>query len=101
MEEVIFDIDPQDCLIVSHGVDDDINLLCENGFCFDQFVHRYCTYNNARKLLKRKKDLKLRDVAKEGGYILFNEHNAYADVWGTLYAFCFLNELENSQNEIV
>ena len=54
----------------------------------------YDTYKKARKMLKRDKWLTLKDVAAEDGYFMFNEHNAYADVWGLLHAFSFLKQKE-------
>lgn len=101
----ILNINPikNDWLIVSHGLKNDITTLERNGFSLQGYNNRYCTYNHAKKLLHRNERLTLRDVAAEGKYFMFNEHNAYADVWGTLYAFAYLNELENtrSRNEII
>ena len=56
--------------------------------------NQFDTYTNAKRILRRKDKLTLKDIAAEGCYYVFNEHNAYADVWGTLYAFCFLKERE-------
>lgn len=90
----MLDIDLKDTILVSHGVQSDMALLEHTKFPFKKIKHRYCTYTNAKRLLGRKDSLTLRDVAAEGCYFMFNEHNAYADVWGTLYAFCYLKDLE-------
>lgn len=91
----LLDIDVNNCMVVSHGIKNDLDILFHNGIDFKKIKTHYCTYNMARKLLKRKDKLSLKDVAADGGYYMFNEHNAYADVWGTLYAFCYLKEREN------
>jgi hypothetical protein len=54
--------------------------MSENGINFNKIKNRYCTYKNAKRLLKRDNCLTLKDVAAEGCYYMFNEHNAYADV---------------------
>lgn len=69
-------------------------LLEQTKFPFKKIKNRYCTYLNAKKLLGRKDNLTLRNVAAEDCYFMFNEHNAYADAWGTLCAFCYLKDLE-------
>jgi hypothetical protein len=38
--------------------------------------------------------LTLKDIAAEAAYYLYDEHNAYADVWGTVMVFSYLNSLE-------
>lgn len=96
VEDHLLDIDVDDCTVVSHGIKNDLDILLHNGINFKQIKNHYCTYNIARKLLQRNNKLSLKDVAAEGGYYTFNEHNAYADVWGTLHAFCFLKEREAS-----
>ena len=94
VEQVISNIDVNNTLLVGHGIDNDMRLLDENNFCLSRFSNRYDTYKNARKKLKRDKFLTLKDVAAEDGYFMFNEHNAYADVWGLLHAFVFLKEMK-------
>ena len=39
-------------------------------------VTGYCTYNNAKRILKREKKLTLEDIANEAGMPLSNKHNA-------------------------
>lgn len=95
VQDCLFDIDLNDCLIASHGIKNDLAILYINGINLKTIQTHYCTYNMAKKLLHRDNQLSLKNVAAEGGYYMFNEHNAYADVWGTLHAFCYLKELEN------
>lgn len=93
----LLNIDANNCTVVSHGIKNDLEILIDNGidfYCKDQ----YCTYEAAKKLLNRSSNLTLKEVASEGGYFMFNEHNAYADVWGTLHAFCYLKEIEDEIN---
>lgn len=96
VNEVILDIDKTDCLVVSHGLKNDLELLLNNGINFKEIQEHYCTYDNAKKLLKRNSGLTLQDIALEDGYSAFNAHNAYADVWSTLHAFCYLKEIEDA-----
>ena len=95
VSEVMLDIDVNDTLIVSHGVQNDLELLAANGIDLKKIKNHYCTYTSAKKLLKRNNKLTLQDVATESGYCMFDAHNAYADVLGTLHAFCYLKEIEN------
>jgi DNA polymerase III epsilon subunit-like protein len=89
----LLDVDVNNCLLVSHGVKNDVDILRRNDFALSKIKNHYCTYNMARKLLKRNSKLGLADVAAEDGYFMFDAHNAYADVWGTLHAFCFLQNI--------
>lgn len=86
-------INNENCLVVSHGVKNDLHVLEANNIQFNIDNH-YCTYNNAKRILQRDNMLSLDVLAAESGYALFNAHNAYADVWGTLNVFCYLKELE-------
>ena len=95
VEQVISNIDVNNVLLVGHGIDNDMRLLDEHDICLSRFSNRYDTYKKAKKMLKRDKFLTLADVAAEDGYFMFNDHNAYADIWGLLHAFAFLNRLEN------
>lgn len=80
-------------LVISHGVKNDLDMLLANGFNLKVIPNHYCTYNSAKRILKRNERLSLRNVAEEGCFMLFDEHNAYADVWGTVFAFARLDEL--------
>ena len=98
VQDCLLDVDPNDCIVTSHGVKNDLELLYRHGIKFKDCKTHYCTYNMARKLLHRTDHLSLKAIAIEGGYYAFNEHNAYADVWSTLHAFCFLKEYEYASN---
>ncbi len=82
VEQGILNINPNkgDVLLVSHGVKNDLDILARNGFTLKQYQNRYCTYNNARRLLKRNEQLTLHDIAAADHYYLFNPHNACSDV---------------------
>ena len=95
---VISNIDVNKTLLVGHGIDNDMRLLAEHEFCLSRFCNKYDTYKQAKKILKRKNNLTLADIAAEDGYFMFNEHNAYADIWGLLHAFVFLNREENVED---
>ena len=90
VEETLFDVDVNNTLIISHGVKNDLDILRKHEIQLAYIPNHYCTYNMAKKYLKRNNKLGLIDIAAEDGYCMFNAHNAYADVWGTLHAFCFL-----------
>jgi DNA polymerase III epsilon subunit-like protein len=95
VDEAMLDIDMNKTMVVSHGLDNDLQLLYNNKINFKKAKGHYCTYNAAKRLLNRENHLTLQDVAQDSGYYMFNSHNAYADVWGTLHAFCFLKEIES------
>ena len=97
-KDCLLGISTNNAIVVSHGIKNDLDLLYNNGIDFKQIKTHYCTYNMAKKILKRKDRLSLKAVAMEGGYYAFDEHNAYADVWSTLHAFCYLKERENAVN---
>lgn len=99
VDEIIFGVDIFNTLIVSHGIKDDLRILEDNGIDLKQIRNHYCTYKNAKRLLQRDSQLTLKDIAAEGCYYIFDEHNAYADCWATLFAFCYLNELEFGSKE--
>ena len=61
----------------------------------------YCTFTNAKRILKRTHNLKLDDLARECGYYLDGAHNAYHDAWATVAVFCWLKKLDGENyNEI-
>ena len=97
VQEIIKSTVPPNTLIVSHGVKCDIEILKSNGIDWSNYDH-YCTYENSKKILNKTTNLTLKDIAALDGYYLFDEHNAYADVWGTLHALCYLKSQE-SKNE--
>lgn len=94
-----------DLLVVSHGIYNDRQTLLNNGI--DLYINKnnkeiqgICTYNAAKRLLKRDKKLTLLDVAAEAGVFLSNTHNAFDDTWATISVFCLLTKLEEeAKNE--
>lgn len=99
IEEILGELDPAATLIVGHDIKNDLSILKENNIDFTQFSNYYCTYQMAKKLLNQKSNLNLKSLAANGCYYSFNEHNAYADIWATLAAFCWLNKVENETKE--
>ena len=79
-------------LVISHGVKNDLDMLLANGFNLKVIPNHFCTYNAAKRIFKRNERLSLKDIAAEGCFIMYDEHNAYADVWGTVFAFTELNK---------
>lgn len=77
-------------LIISHGVKCDLHILKQNGIDLTSYPS-YCTYEHSKAFSQQ---LTLAEVAVMDGFYLFNEHNAYADAWGTLHAFCYLQQKE-------
>lgn len=100
VDRVVFNIEPGNTLLVGHGIDNDMRLLDNCKINLSRFFNRYDTYKKAKQILKRNTNLTLTDLAAEDGYFIFNEHNAYADVWALLHSFCMLNRMEN-ENEII
>ena len=97
VQEALLGVDTTDTLLVGHDIKNDLLVLKENGFDFTLFENQYCTYQAAKRLLQRNNNLGLKDIAANGCYYCFNEHNAYADVWATLAAFSWLNKIEKEE----
>lgn len=95
VDEVLFNVDFSNCLLVGHGIDNDLHILQDTHIPLAKIKNRYDTYEKGKKILQRSNRLTLKDLAAEGGYYMFNEHNAYADAWGVVHAFAWLNEMEN------
>lgn len=95
VDEVLLDVDLNNSLLVSHGIKCDYKILVDNNIKLKKVTKHYCTHNAAKRLLKQNTTFTLKEIAKNACYQMFDEHNAYADVWGTFYAFCYLNDLEN------
>lgn len=93
VNDIVDNIDLNSAMVISHGVKNDLELLLHSGYHLKLIPNHYCTYNSAKRILKRNERLSLRNVAEEGCFMLFDEHNAYADVWGTVFAFARLDEL--------
>ena len=88
---LVHEIIPDNSIIVSHGLKCDLEILKSNGFDWSNY-QQFCTYEAAKKILHRTNNISLRDIAALDGYYMFDEHNAYADVWGTLHALCYLTK---------
>lgn len=93
--DIFEEVEPKEVLLVSHGVKNDRKVLKKAGIKFLP-EHSYCTYKNSKKLLGRKKNLKLQDVANESGFFIGDKsHDAFADAWATTSVFCFLTKIKN------
>ena len=105
--EKLIDIEDDQLLVVSHGITNDRRILLDNGIDLyvdknEKDIEGICTYNAAKRLLKRDKKLTLTDVAAESGIFLSNGHNAFEDAWATISVFCLVCKLEEElKNEKV
>lgn len=89
-------------LVSSHGIYNDRRILLENGVNLyedknGKDIEGVCTYNMAKRILKRERKLGLLDIAEESGMYLSNSHDALDDAWATVSVFCLLNKLEEEQ----
>jgi DNA polymerase III epsilon subunit-like protein len=98
----LVDVPAADLLVVSHGIQNDRQILVGNGV--DLYVDKdgneidsLCTYNAARRLLNRDKKLNLVDVAAESGFFLSGNHNAFEDAWATVSVLCLMCKLEEER----
>jgi len=84
-DDLLKDIDLDKILIVSHGVHNDSLILIQNYINLNynklsiKPIDHYCTFENARKILLRKTDLKLEDIAEECCLHAVSEHDAFND----------------------
>ncbi len=97
--EELINIDEKDLLVVSHGLTNDRRVLLDNEInlyedCNGNEIRGICTYNMAKRILKREKRLKLEDIANESGLFITNDHNAFTDAWATIAIFSFLCKKE-------
>lgn len=108
LNEIIFndflsDIDLKETMIISHGLKNDRLILMDNGINLTHLGDRthpidgYCTFTNAKKILKRDKHLTAADIAEECGYYLHHAHNAFNDVWSEVAIFTYLRKVEEQQ----
>jgi DNA polymerase III alpha subunit (gram-positive type) len=95
-----------DLIFVSHGLYNDRQTLSNNGVDFYTLDKKdgpqypgICTYNLAKKVLKRETKLKLAEVASDAGLFLSNDHNAFDDTWATVAILSFLCKLNYEQEE--
>lgn len=98
-EEFLEGIPYNELEIISHGLRNDRLVLQENGLNLSTLdngtpIDGYCTFNNARRILKRQDHLTLTEVAQESGYYIHNAHNAYNDTWAEVCVFTYLKKLE-------
>lgn len=102
-EDFFADIDLKDVQIISHGLKNDRLILKENGLdlrhCGKYPIDGYCTFNNAKRILKRENKLTALDIASECGYYLHAAHNAFNDVWAEVAIFTYLKKIEQQQSE--
>mgnify|MGYP003292628072 CR=1 FL=1 len=93
VEDLLVDVSPADLLIVGHAIQNDFRILMLNNIDIE-CDEVYCTYENAKRILKRNKELKLEDLCLECGIYPANEHNAYFDTWFTVGVYDFLKNME-------
>ncbi len=102
-EDFLKDINKEDILVISHGLKNDRLVLVENGlnlnFTNNKPIDGYCTFENARKILKRKEQLTLTDLCNECGYYIHHAHNAYNDVWGEVAVYTYLKKIEEQEKK--
>ena len=101
-EDFLEDIDLNQMMIISHGLRNDRMILAENGINLNVYnekpIDGYCTFTNAKRILKRKDKMTLHDLCEECGYFLHHAHNAYNDVWGEVAIFTYLRKKEEEEN---
>ena len=101
LEDFLGDIDLNDLQLISHGLRNDRLILARNGINLQMAngdpIDGYCTFNNARRLLGRRRNLTLVELALECGYYLHNAHNAFNDVWASVSVYTFLRKIEYMQ----
>lgn len=95
LNEFLKELRTEDTMYIAHGVKQDLDLLIEAGVDIGT-AERYCTYNNAKTLLKREKDLRLTDVCNESGYYA-DQHDAYTDAKSVVHAFSYLKLVEATE----
>ena len=80
-------------LLISHGVNQDAIILETAGIKIN-YMEKYCTHNNAKRILQRDKNLKLIDICNDSGYYT-DQHDAYMDAKNTVHAFSYLKLFEH------
>lgn len=102
-EDFLKDINKEEILVISHGLKNDRLVLIENGlnlnFTNNKPIDGYCTFENARRILKRKEQLTLTDLCNECGYYIHHAHNAYNDVWGEVAVYTYLKKIEEQEKK--
>lgn len=92
LNNFVLNYDTPDSLFIAHGVKQDIDLLKDLGVNISH-AERYCTYDAAKRLLNRDKNLKLVDVCNESGYFA-EQHDAYSDAKNVVHAYSYLKLVE-------
>lgn len=96
-DDFLCDIPLDKILIISHGWKNDRLVLAEAGCNFSTYegkpIDSYCTYTNARRILRRDNHLTLTDIAEEAGYYIHAAHNAFNDVWAEVSVFTYLRKI--------
>lgn len=104
IQQVFLDgIDLNEVAVISHGLKNDRLILKSNGIDLltsDRgLIRGYCTFSNAKRVLRRHTNLKLSDLCLEFGYSLNGAHSAFNDVWGTVAVYTCLKKLEGENDE--
>ena len=103
MHDFLKDVPLNELEIISHGLKNDRLVLFNSNINLSTYERKpidgYCTYNNARRILKRSEHLTLTDLAEEAGYYLHSAHNAYNDVWAEVSVFTYLRKIEKQKGE--
>ncbi len=81
-------------LFVSHGTKQDIKVLRQSGV-YDWESTAWCTFNNAKRLLKREKGFSLGHLCNEVGFFVEDTHDAFEDAKNTIVVFQYLKTLED------
>jgi hypothetical protein len=93
--EFLEGVEPKQLMIISHGVKNDCIVLERAGLNID--CDKYCTFTNARRILKRTDQLSLEALATESGYYLHHAHNAFNDAWAEVSVYTFLRKVEEQE----
>lgn len=100
-EDFLKDVPLNEILVISHGLKNDRLVMLENGLNLSNYndkpIDGYCTFENARKILDRKDNLTLADIAAECGYYLHHAHNAYNDAWAEVAVYTYLKKIEEQK----
>lgn len=85
-------------LVASHGLHSDVITLENNNVhLYNEKTSGLCTYNMAKRILKRGSRLCLSDIAIDAGMFIQNGHNALDDTWATVAVFSLLCKLEQEK----
>ena len=102
-EDFLNNVPLNELQVISHGLKNDRIVLQNNGINLSNYngkpIDGYCTFNNAKRILNRVKNLKATDLAEECGYYLHNAHNAFNDVWAEVAIFTYLKKVEKQQQQ--